>query len=147
MSSFPKKCIHSTKGERVVVSEKKRRFVLNNPNRLKIRKVNLDGCAIAFQNDQKACDFGLWVSNRYKTSYLIELKGKAIVHACRQILETLRYLREHYLEEIADRDIFPVIVCSANTVPKLHANPHYIRLRKEAGRAPFIQSGQVEQTC
>lgn len=147
MSSFPARCVQTAAGKRVVVSEGKRKFVLNNPGRLKVRKVRPDGCAIVYRDGRKSCDFGMWTPNERKTAYLIELKGKAVVHACRQILETLRYLREHHSGEIADREVFPVIVCSANTVPNLHVNPDYVRLFRAAGRKPFIQSGQAEQTC
>jgi hypothetical protein len=123
-----------------------KKFILKNPNKNSIEKVEFDKCAIDLGHGRTVCDYGMWVASQGKV-YLIELKGNRVIHGCRQIFETFEYISENCAEKVENKIVFPVIVCSSNNVPRLNANPWYIKLFRATKKEPLIQTRQAETTC
>ncbi|WP_462325627.1 hypothetical protein [Desulfoplanes sp.] len=146
MSFFPKRCVEVLTGKVVSVSGGKRKFVILNKNKIPVRKVDIDDCLIEKVDGQMACDYGLWVEEK-NIAYVVELKGMDVVHACRQIFETLKYVRKYHPEELEGKDIETAVVCSKYSVPKLKVHPAYVKLKKLVKRDPVIKIGQLEVRC
>jgi hypothetical protein len=75
-----------------VASEKGRSFKLENKSEFIIKRWAID--KIVFKNsDEERCDYLIEVSNNEGLIYYwIELKGKDIIKACRQILNAIRLI-------------------------------------------------------
>ena len=86
MSSY-KKCGISTKNKIISAEERKKKFTLKNPNQINIIKVQVDGCLIT--NGQR-CDY-LFDIMATKTIYYVELKGKDVEKAAKQLKATIKF--------------------------------------------------------
>lgn len=146
MSCFPVQCVHIECGKKIVVSEKNRKFVLKNPNKIHIRKIYIDDCLIKDVKGQLACDYGICIDKK-NMMYLVELKGMDIVHACKQIFETTKYIKEYYSKEINGKDLYAAIVCSKFSAPKLKVHPTYVKLKKLVRHTPMIKTTYLEVHC
>ena len=69
----------------ISVNERKRKFVINNPNKKEVHQVTVDGC-LPIKGIK--CDYLFEVVDS-KTVYYVELKGKDVKHALEQLLATL----------------------------------------------------------
>ncbi|NEN99457.1 MAG: hypothetical protein F6K50_29435 [Moorea sp. SIO3I7] len=76
----------------IVLKEKKSKITFENPNRDKILKIKVDGCAIR-DNETLRCDYAL-VPNEEVEIY-VELKGRDIPHAVKQIESTINLLSDN----------------------------------------------------
>lgn len=129
MNKLPQKCVEIKKDKIILVSEKGRKFQLNNISRHRIKVVEIDGCVILEKDNQKACDYAM-IIEAISEGLFIELKGRNIKHACSQLLLTIKYFKEQKFREITAISLFAVIVSSKSKVPKLKQFPDYVRLRK-----------------
>lgn len=94
-----------------VASENGKRFeIVSTENFTKIR---IDNCLITSQVVEK-CDFG-FVRHASQEFYFVELKGKEIQKAYNQIVETIKYFNNNFIE-IPTRMRFGFVVSSS--VPK-----------------------------
>jgi hypothetical protein len=85
MKRFPN-CEKIKKDKKIVLSENKSELVFQNPERLEICILQVDGCAI---QEGLRCDYALSVENLEEEFY-IELKGSDIQHAFKQIESTIQ---------------------------------------------------------
>lgn len=83
------KCEDTTDQRIIVLEENRRRVIMRNPRRARIRRVLVDGCAIL---EGKRCDYLIIGSNN--TEYFVELKGCDIEHAVSQLETTIKKLGE-----------------------------------------------------
>lgn len=73
-------CEVTTTQSAIVLEENKRRLVINNPRKKRVRKVQVDGCAII---EGKRCDH--LIIGPDNSEYFVELKGCDIDHAINQL--------------------------------------------------------------
>lgn len=83
-------CATSFTNRYVNVSENKRKFCLVNQNELEIIKVVVDGCLIT--GSGKRCDY-LFDFPTLNLIYYVELKGRDIESAVKQLKATLSFCR------------------------------------------------------
>lgn len=84
-----KRCTTVVKASKVVVKEHKSSFQLGNTGRLKIEKIQVDGCLI--DDARERCDWLLVNREEKKRALYVELKGADIGKAIRQLEATLGY--------------------------------------------------------
>lgn len=91
------KCTQVTKNKKVCVSEKGRKFVLDNSSQIFINKIKVDGCLI---NDNRSrCDWLFETLDNNQNIYLViyvELKGKSVEDADKQLSQTIELLKNHH---------------------------------------------------
>ncbi|UWR71347.1 hypothetical protein [Phaeobacter inhibens] len=87
----------------VVFKENARSAIFSNPSQQSFDKAQVDDCLIK-ENSGK-CDGYLRDGNRI---WLVELKGKDVEKAVKQIVATSQKINDH----IGDREIIPVIVAT-----------------------------------
>lgn len=75
---------------KIKVEEKGKQAVFLNPNRLKVRKTQVDGCLV---KQATACDW--LVVRAEEEGVLVELKGCDVAKAIEQIEATFAYLRSN----------------------------------------------------
>jgi len=80
-------CTEETKAQYIVLEEKGKKMTFNNFKRRKIRKIEVDGCAIT---KGIRCDW--LVINEADYEHFVELKGTDIVHACEQLKSSITQL-------------------------------------------------------
>lgn len=95
-------CIKQTDDSQIKFEENRKKIVFINTQRLRYKKVQVDGCAI---KEGAKCD-NLLVSEDEKEEYYVELKGKDIKHAIEQIERTIDKIGEH------SEDRHSYIICS-----------------------------------
>ncbi|MBC6442335.1 MAG: hypothetical protein GDA53_04265 [Rhodobacteraceae bacterium] len=97
-------CVSKTEDPRIVFTENRQKATFLNPNRREIRKVKVDGCAIT---SGRRCDYML----SDQRNWYIELKGKEIEYALKQICESILHLNQKF------GNLQPVAVIVADHVP------------------------------
>ena len=110
------KCTSEVSDPNIVVKEKRSSFQLRNPQRLSIKKIQVDGCLI--DDDRERCDWLLVVGNDNTRALYIELKGSDIDKAIKQLTATLIYTKSDFVE--AKRECFVV----STRVPKYGPSVH-----------------------
>jgi hypothetical protein len=90
MKSFPE-CEEYKTDTKIVLQENKSKIVFLNPNRDRILKIKVDGCAIN-ENNTLRCDYAIVPSKEIEI--YVELKGSDISHAVKQIESTIKLLSE-----------------------------------------------------
>lgn len=128
MSFLPEECISDLCDKKIVVSEKGKKFQLNNRKLYKAKIVNIDDCVIK-NRECKSCDYGI-ILDECLEGYLIELKGSDLKRACKQILDTVKYIKNAGYYEFEELKLFAAIVTSKNKVPRLKQSPEYIKLSR-----------------
>jgi inorganic pyrophosphatase len=88
------KCSFESTDSRVVVKENRSRFQVENPDRLLVTKVQVDGCLIA--DDLEKCDWIIAINAVNKRALYIELKGCNIDKALKQLKSTLVHTKNNY---------------------------------------------------
>ncbi|UCZ56530.1 hypothetical protein LGV61_12490 [Desulfurispirillum indicum] len=141
--TFPADCVQVIAGQRIVFKENNRSFCLLNAQRVVIRKVHIDGCLIPQSDRQRACDYGAWIDSQSK-AYFIELKGKNIQHAVRQIIASINFVQQNHMEECEGKALEAVIVSSKNHAPNLKQSPDYIKLKSMLHQKPHIKTNYLE---
>lgn len=111
-----------------VCEERNKRYNLVNEERHMVALYHVDGGIISSEPNVQKCDFVYIVyDTENPTGIFVELKGKDIYHAVRQIKETV----DRYGAAL-QRRICVRIICSA--VPRLYNDPSIKSLRKEIAK-------------
>ena len=121
-------CIIKTVDRFIVFKENNRVFKVNNQRYKELVKYYIDKCLIENIQNQKACDYGL---KNDKNIYFIELKGKNIIQACKQINQTIDYFYKYHKDDIQENVLMAIIISTKNSVPKLKSDPYYLKLSKK----------------
>ena len=82
--------------------------------------------------------------NNKKEFYFIELKGKNIIQACKQINQTIEYFYKNFTKHIKDSDLIAIIIPTKNSIPKLKSDPQYLKLSKKVKNNIRIKSRIME---
>lgn len=82
-------CSETVKNPIVVVQESGRSFRINNPEKIKVRKIQVDGC---LPIEGERCDYAFEIGDGPDCVIYLELKGKDIPKAYSQLCATLAYL-------------------------------------------------------
>lgn len=99
-------CYPKCQNSCIVVEENKRIFRIQNPNRRSIDQIQVDGCKIT--DNSIRCDY-LFIDVDTKKKIFVELKGKNVDHAVKQIVATVKRLAPSELCKAS-------IVCSSSPV-------------------------------
>ena len=110
------KCTSNVSDSNIVVKENKSSFQLRNPQRLGIKKIQVDGCLI--DDDRERCDWLLVVDSDNPRALYVELKGSDIDKAIKQLEATLIYTKSDFVD--ANRECFVV----STRVPKYGPSVH-----------------------
>lgn len=131
MRSIPAHCVIKTTNSKIVVEENHRRFEYNNFANETVDRIQIDGCVpIA----PPVCDYGISFSDKSKY-WLIELKGKNILHAIRQLENT--YLQLKTIMQIPCEKI--IVVSSCCPIP-LKVNSEKIRIKTVYGITLIVKN-------
>ena len=91
--SFPESAVLDKNIKNIFKFEENRRiYRAKNPNKREAIKLKIDGKL--YSKNTKKCDYGLLLED--SRFFLIELKGRQVEHACKQILTTLKLLKRDY---------------------------------------------------
>ena len=123
-------CNSLTANKIVTVSENKRKFTILNSSSLQINKVEVDGCYIT---SGSKCDYLFEIINKKDITdvYYVELKGKNIEHAIKQLEATIIYCKPIH------KDIKKECYIVASRVPKSSTSAQ--NFKKEFKRKHNIQ--------
>src|SRR5437868_6813688 len=77
-------CIEETSVSKVTVAEKGKSATILNSQHQVFRRVRVDGCVVT----DGSCLAADWVIERDRLAVVIELKGRSVEHAAKQIAET-----------------------------------------------------------
>ncbi|MCQ2211450.1 MAG: hypothetical protein MJZ34_14285 [Paludibacteraceae bacterium] len=95
----------------VTVSEKQRKYILENDIKKELVVYHIDGELIDNQSIDK-CDYGIYTEENHLI--LVELKGSDYNHACKQLASTINYIKD---EDISISQFFARIVLSKGRTP------------------------------
>lgn len=110
---LPASTCRCTSGARLIVEENGRKFILVASDWNHVEKIKVDGALICDQQMEK-CDyfFFYYPSGKKETdrhAYFVELKGKNIDKAVRQIISTIQFfMREGFLSNVSLKKAFVV---------------------------------------
>lgn len=94
-------CSTETTDYRVVVKENKSKFELQNNKKIKLKKVQVDGCLI--KDGRERCDWIIEIDDQSSQRALfIELKGCNIEKAISQLKSTLEHTKTRYANYIKE---------------------------------------------
>ena len=121
-------CISVNRKRKFTLGEKKSQARIANPNKKELYCVEVDNC-LKFEG--KKCDWLLIVS-KYPSAIFIELKGSDIVHAFKQLINSMRQIespQNQYLSRTFNDKKCYVITCrSPRTTTQIQKEA--IRFRK-----------------
>jgi hypothetical protein len=88
------KCSTITRAQKIVVKECRSSFELENPSRVPVEKIQVDGCLI--DDDSERCDWLFFFRSHCEIAIFVELKGCDIKKAVSQLAATLTATRGRY---------------------------------------------------
>jgi len=97
------KCTSKTKAQKIKFEEKRRRATFLNPEKKEYTRTRFDGCVV---KDAVAADWVL--SKKNVGDVILELKGRNVEHAFKQVLSTARYWATH---DLSSGRLSALIVC------------------------------------
>lgn len=89
MTKFKLVCTQEVTDKRLVVNERKCKCIFLNPNQHLLTKVYVDGCQII---EGVKCDY--LILDHCHNEYFVELKGKDLSHAVKQLEATIQQLSD-----------------------------------------------------
>ncbi len=112
-------CNELSNNKIITVNQNRRKFTIQNKSALKINKVEVDGCYI---KDGLKCDYLFEIINKdIILVFYVELKGKDIEHAIKQLLSTINYCK------VIHKDIEKECYIIASRVPKSSTSTQNIK--------------------
>jgi hypothetical protein len=87
-------CSEVSNNPSLVVSEKGRKFRLDNAGEQRLRKVLVDGCLIT--DDRPRCDYLIEIGEPCRCVIYLELKGCHVDDAYKQLTATMGYLNDYH---------------------------------------------------
>ncbi len=134
-------CNSVNKNKIVSVSENRKVFRVNNESSFVINKVEVDGCYIS---EGRKCDFLFEIiEDEVKEVFYVELKGKHIEDAIKQLESTLKFCLKHHVN--IKRSCYII----ASRVPKASTSTQKYKKefkRKNKGVLLYIDTKQKEVT-
>lgn len=96
-------CTVCSQGNKITVKENNRKYILNNLSVKQVCKIRIDGCVIDNKNQRKcdyliiACKSEMVINGNNITfeeeMYFVELKGKDLIGAIEQLIQTIEYFQ------------------------------------------------------
>lgn len=91
-------CTEKNTRSKIKVHENKSNFMICNPSRLPIEKIQIDGCVMGDQDGMR-CDYMFVIpadTQHQQRVFYVELKGTDIKQAGRQLIATLQQTMRRY---------------------------------------------------
>jgi hypothetical protein len=107
--------------------ENKSKYVLKNPNRIEVCKIQVDDCVIN-SNDESKCDF-LFLACETDKAFFVELKGRDLTHAIDQIDHSIDVL----ISQLENFAINARVVLSKAQTPDLRTSK-YVKFKSKIKR-------------
>ena len=127
-------CTTTTNQPILRLEENRRSFRINNPNRISLKKVIVDGCLIP--GTEEKCDYLVEYENHSLFAIFLELKGKDFNKAIAQIVNTMKLTSKEYPQH--HRTAIVVV----SRIPKAGTN---IQLEKKRFKKQF--NSNLEVSC
>lgn len=118
-------CREETREKNVTREERKKRYNLLNPERYKVTVFKIDGGIVHNEEDVLACDYLYFVHKTKPKAVFVELKGKDIAHAIKQITNSMDMIAGDFPEA----EKMARIIC--RSVPRIANDGIVIRAKKE----------------
>lgn len=120
--NFSSNCVEIVDHPNVKVEENGKKFIALNPNRKEVLRIKIDGCVIN-DNTTNKCDF-LIIDTQKDNAYFIELKGKNVKHAIKQLTDTIEKINNTSNKYISEKfsGKFAFAVLSHCPLPSLEIN-------------------------
>lgn len=113
----------------IVAEENKRKFIVSNPQRKTVYRIKVDGCLIM---EGVKCDYLFEVDNPISNVFYVELKGKDINHAFKQIEATVKFCKEAHQSKLIRKECHIVTSSSPNLLTTESLNLK-VMLKKQYG--------------
>lgn len=117
-------CTYCSDNNRILVSENKRKYILNNISGRQVCKIRIDNCVINDQSKCK-CDYLIIVCNtdtQENIYFFIELKGKDLIGAVEQLTQTIEDFKHNINGKMFARVVLSKVSCprSIETDARVH---------------------------
>ncbi len=131
------RCTTNTKDSIIVVKENRSSFCLKNNNKVRVEKVEVDGCLI--NEGQEKCDW-LFALPGMKKVLFVELKGSDITKAGRQIEATIQATSRKYIKFKLDCYI------ATTRVPRYDSQVQKLKIyfNKKYNAGFYVKNGRFE---
>jgi hypothetical protein len=83
-------CSETTQNSIIPAAQHGRSFSIKNPERISVKKIQVDDCLIA--DERERCDYAFEIGNDPHCVVYLELKGKNIEKAYSQLCSTIQHL-------------------------------------------------------
>ena len=139
-------CTTMTKNRVIVRQERRSSIRLRNPDQYQVSCIQVDGCLLAKDRDRRRCDWLFEVDQEdCKRAWYVELKGKNVLHALEQLLDTLTHpalLKRH-------RGFVRHCVVVATRVPRMDSSRQVLqeRIRKKGAKLHKIRNPFEADLC
>lgn len=151
MENLDNYSVCSTRSKKAIITFKdkgeSRKMTFNNPNKLEVIEIKIDGCLINNENILKY-DYMLYIPSgyRYKENY-VELKGSNIDHAVEQISSTIKYLWKWASKTVQKQDIRKGYIISRR-VPRADTSVqrHKLQMKKTYNLDLEVKTGHYTET-
>jgi hypothetical protein len=145
LQQFDKTCYYFSPDNRSNIvlidkkSEAKTKYEASNPDKKLVAVFKVDGCLIPEKQGESKCDFLFLVfpkqENIKTDAYLIELKGKDLPHALRQILQTYKTLEKQLL---LCRVQVRIVISKFRFKGNIVSTPDYVALNRKLGKNAIV---------
>ncbi|MBW1616861.1 MAG: hypothetical protein JRJ49_10100 [Deltaproteobacteria bacterium] len=136
-----KKCSKINKNKVVSASEKGKIFRIENRSLRRISKVEVDGCLIT--DDKIRCDYLFEIDKPITEVIYLELKGKNINKAYRQLKATIGYLKTRHSKVVKK---FAYIVASRVPKPRGNVRELKVKMKRDYNTQLFVRIRKAEVT-
>jgi len=120
-------CTNCNRHPILTAQENKSKYVLKNPNRIEVCKIQVDDCVIN-SNDESKCDF-LFLACETDKAFFVELKGRDLTHAIDQIDHSIDVL----ISQLENFAINARVVLSKAQTPDLRTSK-YVKFKSKIKR-------------
>jgi hypothetical protein len=131
------KCIEEVAFPRIVCEENGRKITFVNPQGFKVTKIQVDGCLIKDQNQNK-CD---WLVIAKEVEHFVELKGSDLKTAEIQLTTSIERLSKDYK---AGRKFFAFMIVSSVPRKGVKVQELQLKFRKRYNANLIVQKTKLE---
>ena len=115
---------------------RERKAIFENPNRLKIKEIRVDKC-LEFEGVK--CDYLLIRPD--KVEFFVELKGKAVLHAVDQLINSINALSESPKKQ----EKHMRVVCSGCPMDTASIGDLRVKMKKQYNSTFVVRTNSLEE--
>jgi len=111
-------CSQKSRDKIIKCYQNGKEFKINNKTGRFVNKVEVDGCLIKDENEEK-CDYLFEIDNPISFVFYVELKGKKLQKACDQLGNTIKICKQRHHNIVKECYIISSRVPKAGTSPQV----------------------------